>query len=172
MRITKKEAPGIIMFEDKDDSGQTIAAAAFQTREGTFTVYLKGYEINPVEFPTLKGFYGYQFTDKEMDELADFFEKATKGERNQNFAYTETAPVSKMSTQEILDKLNEIVYSDRKYSEKLNLQVELLRGVGAKLITDTNGEPAEAELENGTRIYVIEEEGGIRPAFPWIEKVD
>jgi ssDNA-binding Zn-finger/Zn-ribbon topoisomerase 1 len=82
MRITKIEGENIILFEDKDDdSGQTKASIGFQTKGGKFTVYMKGYEIDPVEFPSLKGFYGYQLTEEELDTFIDFFESIDFFER-------------------------------------------------------------------------------------------
>ena len=165
MRITKKEGENIILFEDKDDdSGQTTASIGFQTRGGKFTVYMKGYEVDPVKFPALKGFYGYQLTDEELNILTDFLERM--GQCSNNITMPRTV-------EEILGKLNEIAYSDdRPYSERLNQQLELLRKVKAKVLTDSNGEPFEAELDNGTKICIIEEEGDIRPSFPWVKKRD
>ena len=74
MKITTKQNNYVIVFEDKDSKGRVRGAIGFQiSLDGHLIVYMKGYKVNAKKFPGLKGYYGYQLTDAEIDELDKFF---------------------------------------------------------------------------------------------------
>jgi hypothetical protein len=75
MKITYKEGEGLILFEDKDSLGRVRGAIAFQIKDGRYTIYIKGYEVDSKKFPYLKGFHGYTLTDNETDRLLKFVNK-------------------------------------------------------------------------------------------------